>query len=241
MVTNIVMNLAVAGNLFMSMAPRYISYRGGVLISALLGALSCPFYLTYATAGGVSIVSVVGTLFSGVIGVMLADYYITSGRFLDVDELSYPRGRYWYYRGTNLYALLAVFIAFAVNLPGMLATFDVIDVPELKEAFSYAWIIGCVVAMGVYAFLMRFVATAFYEVEEMTEMMQVQRKNSYGGGAMGDVYAGRSYDEERVDSPEMESWKLPTTTATTTSATAVTGVDGLDDVPLSPSDELKKF
>lgn len=227
MVTNLLLDLVVAANCFSSLCPRVITFRGGVAIAAVLSVLSCPSFLAVAVVEGTAIVSAVGTLFSGVIGIMIADYYLVNRQSMDVDELSYPRGCYWFSRGFNPHAFLALLLALLANLPGLLATFGVLDVPILRELFSYSWWIGMVVGGVAYALLMRFVATRFYAASELTQMQMAEvRKSTYG--ELGSVYgtagdynislpspsnnndgaAATSSSEHLVSTPEVTSWKL---------------------------------
>ena len=194
LVTNVCMNLVVAGNMFSNMFPRYVGFRSGALLGALLGVACFPWYLSTLLSGASSMVATLGVVFAGVIGVVLVDYYWVNRETLDVDELSFAKGRYWYTRGYNLYAFGAWLVAVAVNLPGMLAHYGLVQQPEhawwLKELFSYAWVVGSVVACLVYGFLMTFVATRYYGNEEILEMAAVkqqQRRGTYSTPAEDDA------------------------------------------------------
>ncbi len=56
----------------------------------------------------------IGAMFVPLFGVVLTDYFILRRRKLDVEEIYREGGRYWYYRGFNLAALLAWAVGFAV-------------------------------------------------------------------------------------------------------------------------------
>ena len=78
---------------------------------------------------------------------------------LDLDALYQAEGEYRYRRGWNPAALIAFAVPVAINLPGFLrsafpAAFA--DVPQLLVRFyDWAWFIGVLSALLIYALLMR--------------------------------------------------------------------------------------
>ena len=182
LVTNVCMNLVVAANMFSNvLPPRYVGFRAAALVGAVLGVACCPWYLSTILSGASSMVASLGVVFSGVIGVMLVDYYWTNRGVVDVDELNFAAkgGRYWYTHGFNWYAFGAWSVAVAVNVPGMLAHYGWLEHSWWwwKEVFSYAWLVGVVVASVVYGILMKWVATRYgCGSEEFLEMSAIKQQ-----------------------------------------------------------------
>ena len=93
-----------------------------------------------------------GSLLAAFAGVMIVDSWILRKTVLDVVELYRERGRYWYSRGYNVRALVAVAIGVIPVIPGFLhgATTKggvVADPSFLDELYRY----GVFVAFGLAA------------------------------------------------------------------------------------------
>jgi NCS1 family nucleobase:cation symporter-1 len=140
---------------FANLAPRYISFQTGGLITGILGILCMPWKLladaaTYLDGwlGGV------GALLGPVAGIMIADYWIVRKKQLDVGELFRPAGAH---KGINPVALAALAAGVLPNLPGFLKGTKIVDsVPQVfLDIYPYAWFSGFALAFVVYAAAMR--------------------------------------------------------------------------------------
>jgi len=90
-------------------------------------------------------------------GIMLFDYYCVRHRQLDLDALysDSPTAAYWYRRGWNPAALLALAAGAAPTLPGLLHTLLGTPVPRIfVQLYTAAWFVGFFAAGLVYWALM---------------------------------------------------------------------------------------
>jgi nucleobase:cation symporter-1, NCS1 family len=106
---------------FSNLAPKYISFRSGGIITAIIGVISFPWVL-FNNVGAYIFTWLVGygSLLGAIGAVMIADYWILRRRRLDVAELYKPDGRYSYSGGWNWRAIAAVLISVIPVLPGFL-------------------------------------------------------------------------------------------------------------------------
>ena len=87
-------------------------------------------------------------------GIMIADYFVIRGRWLNVLGLYNPEGDYSYRGGISYVALSALVAGIVPSLPGFLATIHVIDAarvaPFLLTLYSYAWFVGFGLSFALY-------------------------------------------------------------------------------------------
>jgi NCS1 family nucleobase:cation symporter-1 len=155
---NIAANLVGPAYDFSSLAPRRISYRTGGYITAGLAAVIMPWKLLESTNGYIFVwLTGYGALLGPIAGIMIADYWIVRRTHLSVEALYDADGEFRYRNGWNPIALIAFVVPVAINLPGFLhsalpATFA--SVPAFWTAlYSYAWFVGVVLALLIYAVL----------------------------------------------------------------------------------------
>lgn len=151
--TNIAANVVSPANDFSNLAPRTISFRGGGLITAVIGILIMPWKLVADPSGYIFTWLIgYGALLGPIAGIMIADYYILRKRSLEVAELYQSKGIYQYTRGFSLAALTALFLAILPNLPGFLAQTKVLSEvhPWLSAIYQQAWFVGFFLAFLLY-------------------------------------------------------------------------------------------
>jgi nucleobase:cation symporter-1, NCS1 family len=158
--TNVAANVVSPANDFASLAPKYISFRTGGLITGVIGLCMMPWKLL-ADAGSYVFGWLVGySAFMGpVAGVMIADYYVIRKRRLDVEALYARGGPYEYAGGYNYRAMAATAAGIAVALCGLAA-------PPLRWLYDYAWFVGFAVSAGAHVALMREPEIARQEIFE---------------------------------------------------------------------------
>ncbi len=92
-------------------------------------------------------------------GILIADYFLLRRQRLHVDELYSSAGRYWYFRGFNPAAIIALLCGILPNVPGFLTTVKVLPVeivpPFINGLYNYAWFVGFAVSGAVYWLLAR--------------------------------------------------------------------------------------
>ncbi|HEY7389589.1 MAG TPA: NCS1 family nucleobase:cation symporter-1 [Bryobacteraceae bacterium] len=146
--TNVAANVVSPSNDFANLAPRFISFRTGGIITGVMGLLLMPWKLM-ASAQSYVYGWLVGysALLGPVAGVMIADYYLIRGRRLRVDDLYIRGGLYEYTGGFNPRAIIALAVGVAFALIGLAA-------PPLHWLYDYAWFVGFFVSAASYSGLM---------------------------------------------------------------------------------------
>ena len=156
--TNIAANVVSPANDFSNLAPRWISFRTGGLITGLLGIAMMPWKLV-ADPSGYIFTWLVGysALLGPIGGIMIADYFAYRRRVLDVAALYDASGCYRYTGGWSLAAVAAFVLSVLPNLPGFLVQVGCLApsaVPSLLLAlYGYAWFAGFAIAFVVYLVL----------------------------------------------------------------------------------------
>jgi NCS1 family nucleobase:cation symporter-1 len=119
--TNMAANVVSPSFDFSNLAPKYISFRTGGIITAILGIISFPWVLL-ETAGAYIFTWLVGygSLLGAIGAVMIVDYWIVRRRQLSLVDLYKMEGRYAYSGGWNWRAILAVFVGVIPVIPGFL-------------------------------------------------------------------------------------------------------------------------
>ncbi len=143
--TNIAANLVAPANSFSNLSPSRLSFRLGGLVAGVVGILILPwklleFYQSWLI-GYSGLLGAVG-------GILLCDYYLIRRCRLPVLELYRRRGSFYYCRGFNRAALLALGVGIVVALAGHLH-------PGLEFLFNGAWFFSTGVSFLVYAWLMK--------------------------------------------------------------------------------------
>jgi len=156
---NIGANVVSPSNDFSNLAPRFISFRTGGLITGFLGLAMMPWRLM-ATFGSYIFGWLVGYsgLLGPVAGIMVADYFLLRHKKLDVDSLYRSNGVYSYSRGINLRAIIALILGVLSALTGIVLNRLGIGggwVDAFVHLYDYAWFVGFFVAGTVYLVLMR--------------------------------------------------------------------------------------
>jgi len=158
--TNIAANVVSPANDFANLAPRFISFRTGGLITGVVGILLRPWHLVADPqryigtwlVGSSSLLGAVG-------GILIADYYLVRRTRLDLAGLYRREGPYWYAGGFHPAALLALAAGIAPCLPGLIEKFMLLDAPAgtpppartfWTGLFDYAWFISFSLSAVVY-------------------------------------------------------------------------------------------
>ena len=119
--TNMAANVVSPSFDFSNLAPRYISFRTGGIITAILGVVSFPWVLFHKVGAYVFTWLVgYGSLLGAIGAVIIADYWIPRRRRLDLADLYKLEGRYAYSGGWNWRAIVAVFVGVIPVIPGFL-------------------------------------------------------------------------------------------------------------------------
>jgi NCS1 family nucleobase:cation symporter-1 len=149
---NIGANVVSPSNDISNLYPRLISFRTGGIITGFLGIAMCPWRLL-ATPDAYIFGWLVGYsgLLGPVAGIMVSDYFLIRKTELDVNSLYHREGAYYYAKGFNPRAVIALALGVVIALIGLF-------VVPLHFLYDYAWFVGFFVSGGVYVALMRLAA-----------------------------------------------------------------------------------
>ncbi len=145
---NIAANVVSPANDFSNAFPRYINFRTGGLITAILGILMQPWKLIADPSGYIFqwLVGYSGGLGS-IAGVLIIDYWIIKKKKLELPDLYLPDGVYKYQKGSNPAALIATVVGCALAWVGWFYA-------PLKILFDYAWFVGFATSGIIYYLMM---------------------------------------------------------------------------------------
>lgn len=161
---NIGANVVSPSNDFSNLYPRLISFRTGGLITGFLGLAMCPWKLLASPDAYIFgwLVGYSGLL-GPVAGIMVADYFLIRKTELDVNSLYNRDGIYFYTKGVNPRAMIALIAGVVIALVGVF-------VPALRFFYDYAWFVGFFIAGLSYVAMMRSASVvAIAEAEESAE------------------------------------------------------------------------
>jgi NCS1 family nucleobase:cation symporter-1 len=155
--TNIAANVVGPANDFAHLRPKLISFRIGGLITGIIGILIQPWRLLADASTYIDKWLIGYSLLLGACGgVLIADYYLIRRTRLDLEGLYTREGPYWYQKGFNPWAIVALLTGIGLCLPGFLDKLEVWEVGEFwKRLYDYAWFVSFVAALLTYFVLMK--------------------------------------------------------------------------------------
>jgi NCS1 family nucleobase:cation symporter-1 len=144
---NIGANVVGPSNDFSNLAPKWISFRTGGLITGMLGLAIMPWRLVGSSHNYLGWLVAYSGLLGPVAGIMVADYFLVRRTHLDTYSLYRRGGIYEYRNGFNLAAILALAIGVGVALIGDF-------VPRYDWLFKTAWFVGFFLSGALYSLMM---------------------------------------------------------------------------------------
>ncbi len=154
--TNIAANVVAPAIGFSNIAPRWISFRTGAILTGLIGILIMPWKLIASTQGYI-FTWLIGysALLGPVAGIMIADYWVVRRQRLDVPDLYRADGAYWYGGGWAWGTVGILILAVLPNVPGFLAAAGFVPTASVPAPFhalyTYAWFVGFGIAFALYS------------------------------------------------------------------------------------------
>jgi NCS1 family nucleobase:cation symporter-1 len=145
---NIVANFVGPSYDFANAFPKYIDFKRGGLITAILAILVMPWYVYDSPVAINYFLGGLGALLGPIFGVIVADYFLIKRGRIQVHAL-FREGSdepYWYQRGWNPDAIYAFVPAAAIALIVAL-------VPLFGDFSAFSWFIGAGIAVLVYWFV----------------------------------------------------------------------------------------
>jgi NCS1 family nucleobase:cation symporter-1 len=144
---NIGANVVGPSNDFSNLAPRYISFRTGGLITGILGLCIMPWKLMASSHNYLGWLVDYSGLLGPVAGIMVADYFLVRRTKLEVEDLYRRDGIYEFRHGINGVAIIALAVGIVTALIGRF-------VPSLEPLFKMAWFVGFFISGGLYYIMM---------------------------------------------------------------------------------------
>ena len=138
---NLVANFIPPAYDLSNLAPQRISFRTGGYLTAALGFIVGGLWVaTISQIGLPMFVDTLGAILAPLYGVLVADYYIVQRRSVKVADLFSmdESGRYFYQRGWNIRALIAIGVAAIFSIAA-------VWVPALAQLSGFAWVIGALI------------------------------------------------------------------------------------------------
>jgi len=144
--TNIAANVIAPANAFSNAFPKLLSFKGGGIVTAILGILIIPWSLINYI---IPLLLFVSSLLGPVVAILICDYFIIRKTNLKLPELYKTDGIYAFGgSGFNSSAM----IAFAV---GVIVAGIGNFVPALSFLYDISWFSGFIVSFVLYYFLMK--------------------------------------------------------------------------------------
>ncbi|BCW37623.1 permease [Arthrobacter sp. StoSoilA2] len=141
LMANFVAPVYALTNLF----PRHLNFRKAAWVSGIIGLIILPWNLYNNPIVIVYFLGGLGALLGPLFGVVMADYWLVRRGKVNVPELysDDPKGAYFYKRGVNPKAIVAM-------LPAAALAIAIAFIPGLAAAAPFAWFIGAGVAALTY-------------------------------------------------------------------------------------------
>ena len=123
--TNITANSISAANDLASLAPKYINIKRGQIIAVTIGVWGFAPWKVLATAANfLTFMASYSIVLAPMAALMAIDFFIVKGKRVVVADLYRPDGLYYFSKGWNWRSYVALVVAIAPNLPGMINAID---------------------------------------------------------------------------------------------------------------------
>lgn len=137
--TNATGNIVPAAYQLTALAPRFVNYKRGVIIAAIVSTLLMPWKFMANITG---FLNLIGMLLGPIAGVLLADYYVVKHCKIDLDQLYYNTNdsdlvKASAYSGTNLKSYISTILGLLLALSGQF-------IPAFAPLTNISWIVGFV-------------------------------------------------------------------------------------------------
>ena len=122
--TNLSANVISCSNDMVSLCPKYLNIRRGVVITTVTaGWIMVPWKIIASAQSLLNFMSALGIFLAPIASILACDYWVVKKKAIDVPALYRKYGRYRYGNaaGTNWRAAVALAIGVVPNIPGMAA------------------------------------------------------------------------------------------------------------------------
>jgi allantoin permease len=166
---NITGNIIPAGYQLSALFPKYLNFKTGALLAAIVGIIIMPWKLMENATSIFTFLGIIGGLLSPVIGVMLTHYFFIAKKELDMNELYSAKGKYSYSNGVHVPAIIATLGAGFISLIGQF-------VPFFKPLYDVSFFTGSILASIIYFTLVTKRLFTSRSVEEQGDMVRATSK-----------------------------------------------------------------
>ena len=140
---NVVANFVSPAYDLANVAPKYIDFKRGGLISAIVALLVMPWNLYHNPAVVNYFIGGLGAFLGPLFGIIMTDYYLLRRAQVRVADLFIEGGPYYYEKGWNPRALVSFAIAAAIA--AVLAL-----LPTFNDWAPFSWFIGAFLGAGIH-------------------------------------------------------------------------------------------
>ena len=142
--TNITANSISAANDMTSLAPKYIDIKRGQLIAVTIGVWGFAPWKVLATAANfLTFMASYSIVLAPLAALLAIDFFVVKHRRVDIYQLYRPDGIYRFSGGWNWRAYIALIVAIAPNLPGMINAIDnTVNIGNIKYIYMISNIAG---------------------------------------------------------------------------------------------------
>jgi len=154
--TNIAANVVSPANDFAHLSPRFINFRVGGMITAVIGVLIMPWKLIESSHGYIfNWLVAYSALLGAVGGVLICDYWVLRRAKLDLPELYNPSGKYRFTNGFNRRAIAALVLAILPCVAGFIDQFRPGTFGGFWDRlYTYAWFLTFGLSLILYYLFM---------------------------------------------------------------------------------------
>ncbi|WP_052172595.1 NCS1 family nucleobase:cation symporter-1 [Psychroserpens jangbogonensis] len=144
--TNIAANVIAPANAFSNLSPKRISFRGGGIITGIIGILIFPWLLLDEIQGLLIDVSAV---LGPVLAILVCDYYLIRKKQIQIADLYKENGIYSFGgSGVNKAAIIALLIGAFIAIGGKW-------IPAMSWLYAISWFSGFIISFVLYYLLMK--------------------------------------------------------------------------------------
>lgn len=144
--TNIAANVIAPANAFSNLFPKKLSFKGGGVVTGIIGILICPWWMLDEISG---ILIFISGLLGPVLGILVCDYFAIRKKNIVLVELYKTDGVYSYGgTGFNSAAIISLVVGISSALIGYW-------VPALGFLYNLSWFTGFGISFIVYFLLMK--------------------------------------------------------------------------------------
>ncbi|EME48022.1 hypothetical protein DOTSEDRAFT_167544 [Dothistroma septosporum NZE10] len=157
--TNLSANVISFGNDMVSLFPKYVNIRRGVIFATIVaGWIMVPWKIVSSAASLLTFMSGLAIFLAPISAILACDYWLVKERHLDVPSLYRRYARYRYWHGLNWRAAVAFIISVSPNVPGLAhAVNSSISLPSgIIHLYDMNYIYGLTSAAVVYFVLSYF-------------------------------------------------------------------------------------